>query len=157
MATAQVATDGRERRGWNRGVLAVVNLGGAAGAAGLTYDLPLSVITELQAVTFTLTTAAGGGARQVVFEIRDGFGVTVYGIAAPGTQAGGLSVVYSFARDVTVYGSSALGFMGGPVPGGWLPENLSLLALVTGAAAGDLITNARMLVRQRPSSPDDST
>jgi hypothetical protein len=146
----------REGREWARGTLGVVGLGGALASAGLTYRLPLSVITKVQAFTFQLVTAGGGGNRQVVALLRDGFGVTVYAVPAPGVQAGGLTVVYSFGNLVTAFGTAALGFMGGPFPGGWLPENLELAAVVGNTDPADVITDARLLVRQRPSTPGDS-
>jgi hypothetical protein len=134
----------------------VIDLGGAAGTAGLAHDFPLSTIVELHSLAFVVACAGGGAARQVVVELQDGRGTTVYGIAAPGTQASGQTVTYSFAPLVSAFGSGSLGFMGGPLPGGRLPFNMSLAVTLVGAGASDTITDATLLVRQYPTRPDYS-
>lgn len=133
-------------RGWPQAVA----LDNASGSAGLNYVFPGAVLVKLTSLAFKLTTAAGGGARQVIARLEDGTNVTAFAVAAPGTQAGGLTVTYSFAPLLTAGGSSALGFQQAPFVGGWLPENLTLLVGVTAAAAGDLVHDGRMLVSQIP-------
>lgn len=143
----QELTERGSHRHW-RGSPEVVALGGALASAGLEYVFPLATHVALTSVCFELTTAAGGGNRQAVLRLEDGLGATVYAVAAPAVQAGGLTVVYSFGNLVTAFGSAALGFMGAPLPGGELPENLKLIASVGAAAGADLIADGRMLVRQ---------
>jgi hypothetical protein len=132
----------------------VIDLGGAAGTAGLVHVFPLSTVVALHSLAFHVKTAGGGGNRQAVVQLLDGRGVLAYGIAAPGVQAGGADVDYSFAPMVVAFGSAALGFMGGPLPGGKLPFNMSLAISVVSAGASDVITNTTLLVSQWPTRPD---
>lgn len=125
-----------------------------AASTGIVYPLPGGEYTRLGALSFVLSTAAGGGNRQVIVQLVDGTGATVFAVAAPGVQAGGLTVGYSFAPLVPAAGSSALGFQTGPLAGGWLPTNVSVEVQVTSAAAGDVLTSGRLLVGQHPVQPD---
>ena len=133
-------------RGWPQAVA----LDSAAGTAGLTYVFPGAVLVKVTSLAFQVTTAAGGIARQVVVHLQDGTTFDCYGVAAPGTQAGGLTVTYSFAPLVPAGGSSALGFQQAPFADDWLPENMRVVVNVANAAAGDLIHSARMIVHQMP-------
>lgn len=126
----------------------VVALDDVAATAGIRYDLPGVRLFEVVSFAFKLHTAAGGAVRQVIAELLDSTGAVLFAEAAPGTQAGGLDVVYSFAPGVLAFGTSALGRMGGAYPGRLLPQNLTVAATVSGAAAGDELSQGRLLVHQ---------
>jgi hypothetical protein len=126
----------------------VIALDAAAATAGLVYEFPGDSLFAIRSLAFKLTTAAGGGARQVIAELEDAFGAPVFAVAAPGTQAGGLTVEYSFAPLVPAFGSAALGAMGGPFAGSLLPQNMQVAITVAAAAAGDLIFDGRLLVHR---------
>lgn len=126
----------------------VIALPGALASAGVEYEFPGVVAFQIEAVTVTLHTVAGGAARQLTAKLLDSTGTPVYGVAAPGTQAGNLTVVYSFAPLLTAGGTSALGFQQAPFIGPRIAENLTLAVNVSGTSAADAITSARLLVRQ---------
>lgn len=128
----------------------VIALGGGAASGGLAYDFPQAAEFKLYGLAFQLVTAAGGGNRQALVTVEDGTGVPVFRIAAPGVQAGGLTVVYSFANDSPTFGTAALGSIGGPLPRLWLPRSCSVAISVAGTAAGDALSDGRVLVRKRP-------
>lgn len=117
---------------------------------GLAYDFPGVVKFQVLAVSFKLVTAAGGGARQVLAGLQDSTGADVFAVAAPATQAGGLTVVYSFSGWTPPFGSGALGRIGGPFIDARIAENLTFVASVSAAGGGDTISAARLLVRQWP-------
>lgn len=142
------ATEHEAREGYRRGEPRVIALPGDTGAAGLRYDFPGVETFRLESLAFAVTTAGGGGARQVVAQLEDSTGAPVFVNAAPGTQAGGLTVVYSFAPMTVAFGSGAAGFMGAAFVGGRLPGNMSISIQVVSASPGDLIFNARVLVCQ---------
>jgi hypothetical protein len=140
-------TEAREHAGRETRVVA---LPGGLASAGLAYDFPGVVEFQVLSVSFKLVTAGGGGARQVLAGLKDSTGADVFSVAAPATQAGGLTVVYSFAGWTPGFGSGALGRIGGPFIASKIAENLTLVASVSGFGAGDVISAARLLVRQWP-------
>jgi len=119
----------------------------------VTFTPPVLNEYAFRALAFQVVTAAGGGARQLILRILDPDGATLYGVAAPGTQAGGLTVEYSFAPLVVASGSSALGFQQAPLPGGRWPEHVGLSVTLSGNAAGDKITVGRLSVTQYEDLP----
>lgn len=133
-----------------RGEHRIVSLPGGLASAGIAYDFPGVIAFQVSSVAFEVVTAAGGGARQVVAGLRDASGADVFAVAAPATQAGGLTVVYSFSGWTPPFGSGALGRIGGPFLAAKLAENLTLFVAVAGTAGGDAITAGRLLVRQWP-------
>lgn len=126
----------------------VYGVPGALASAGVSYGLPQASSFRIEAVTFRLVTVAGGGARQVTLRVNDGDGVTVYGVASSVTQAGGLTVDYSFGAGIREGGTAALGLVQGPFVGGRLPEHLTVAIAVSGTAAADALSNVRLLVVQ---------
>ncbi len=140
----------------HRGEGRIIALPRVLATAGLDYPIPGVVSVELTALAFTVTATGGGGARQVVVQLQDSTGATVYGVAAPGTQASGQTVEYSFAPGVVAFGSGALGFMGGPLPAGRLPENLDVVVQVVSAGGADTLFNARILWRQFALEPTEA-
>lgn len=132
---------------------AVVALSPGLASAGTTFVFPRSERWRVRAVSFTLTTAAGGGARQVFAELHDPAGNPVFAVAAPATQAGGLTVRYSFANGVQAGGTAALGRLIESFFDGWLPDNISLVVVVTGTAAADQLSAGTVLVDQWPIRP----
>lgn len=126
----------------------VYGLGIRDATTAQTFILPRIEWIEVTSLAVTLVTAAGGGARQLVVELEDGNGVPIFGVAAPGTQAGGLTVLYSFAPLVPAGGSSALGFQQAPFPGKRLPGNTRLVFTVSGNAAGDHFSTSRLAVHE---------
>lgn len=141
-------TEYEVRRGYWHGESRVIALPADTGTVGLTYDFPGVELFKLESVAFVVTTAAGGGARQVVVSLVDALGVAVFANAAPATQAGGTTVQYGFGPDVAAFGSAALGFIGGVFTGSRLPGNMTFRVQVVSAAAGDQVFNARLLVCQ---------
>lgn len=127
----------------------VVTLGTAPATAGLEHELTGEWRYRIGSFSFTLTTAGGGGVRQVFAQLVDATGTPVYTTPAPGTQASGNTVRYSFAGLVPAFGSTALGAMGGPFYDGPLPDNLTLRAVVASAGGADTITLGRVLLTQR--------
>lgn len=128
----------------------MIVLPGGLATAGIAYDFPGVVAFQLLAVSFAVTASGGGGARQVVAQLQDSTGAAVFGVAAPGTQASGQTVVYSFSGTTPPFGSGALGFMGSGFLDAKIAENLSLVVSVVSAGAPDTIFDARALVRQWP-------
>jgi hypothetical protein len=128
----------------------VIALPGALGTAGITYDFPGVDYFAIKAVSFTVTTSGGGGARQILVQLRDSTGAAVFVNAAPGTQASGLTVTYSFSSDTPSFGSSALGVMGSSFIEGKIAENMTLSLFAVSAGAADIMFNARVLVEKWP-------
>lgn len=116
--------------------------------AGIDYALPGGELTEIRALAFVLDTAGGGAARQVVVQLEDGTGEPVYAVAAPATQAGGLTVTYSFAPLVPMAGSAALGTITGPLLGYVSGDPSRLVVSVVSASAGDSLLSGRLTVCQ---------
>jgi hypothetical protein len=131
-----------------RGGAEAVALPSGLASGGIAYPLPGGELTSIEALAFTVTTAAGGGARQVLAQLVDALSVPVFTVAAPGTQAGGLTVRYSFAPDVPAFGSSGLGAMGGPFPRARWADNLELFVTVANTSAADTIFDGRLVVHQ---------
>lgn len=129
-------------------VPAVIALDDALASAGISDRLAGAVRYTILSVSFKLVTAAGGGARQVVVKLLDATGAVVFAEAASVTQAGGLTVVYSFGGERASFGTAALGFVGGPFVGGRLPQNLTVAVAVTGTSGGDKLSQGRLLVHQ---------
>jgi hypothetical protein len=82
--------------------------------------------------------------------LEDSTGAVVFSVAAPATQAGGLTVVYSFSGWTPAAGSGALGRVVGPFIDATIAENLTLTVAVSGTSPADAISNARVLVKQWP-------
>lgn len=131
-----------------RGESRVVALAGGAATGGVEYQIPGATQIEIGSLAFKLVASGAPANRQVLVRLQDATGADLYAIAAPGQQTAGQTVIYGFAPLVPVFGSAGLGFMGGPLPGGKLPANLSVVVTVTAAAAGDVLSLARMIVRQ---------
>lgn len=128
----------------------VVALPPGNGPGGVTYPLPGGELTRIESLSFELATSNAVAARQVIAGLQDALGAWVFAVAAPGTQAASLTVVYSFAPLVPVFGSAAAGFIGGPFPRAWSGDNLAVAVRVVNGAAGDNITAGRLTVIQRP-------
>jgi hypothetical protein len=134
---------------WEREARLLALPGGSAGA-GSVYNFPGVVRFNVRTVSFRVATAAGGTARQAVVQLVDAFGAAVFTVAAPATQAGALTVDYSFSAETQTFGSAALGAMGAGFLRGELPQNLTLLVSIFNAAGADSISNVRVLVSQIP-------
>lgn len=128
----------------------VVSLPGGAAGSGVTYRLPGGERTRIGSLAFRVDCAGGGPDRQVVAQLFDGTDTPLFSAVAPGLQASGTGVAYSFAPLVPLFGSAALGFMGGPFPGGWLPPNIYVFIGIANIGVGDVITNGRLVVGQYP-------
>jgi hypothetical protein len=126
----------------------VIALPDALGSQGLDYDLPGVCEFAVVSFAFELDASAAVANRQVIVTLRDSRGAILFGVAAPAVQTANTSVVYSFAPEVPLFGTLAAGIMGGPFPGGRLPQNLTVGVVVGAAGAGDLIAAARLLVHQ---------
>lgn len=142
------ATEHEARKGERRGEPRVIALPGNTGTNGLIYDFPGVEHFRLESLAFVLSTAGGGGNRQVVAQLEDATRAAVFANAAPAAQAGGLTVQYSFAPLTVAYGSGAAGFMGAAFVGGMLPGNMRISVQVVSANPGDMLFNARVLVCQ---------
>lgn len=137
------------------GYLRDVGIPGDTGTNGITYKVPGSSALRVESLAFEVTTAGGGGNRQVVVQVQNDIGAARYAIAAPGLQAGGLAVVYSFGPDIPPFGTAALGFMGGPFVRGFLPAGSQIVLALAGAAAGDAFSGVGLFGCAEPVTGGD--
>lgn len=135
------------------GLAEAVALPSGLASAGISYPLPGGEVTSIEGLSFALTCAGGGGARQVVVQLQDALGVAVFANAAPGTHASGLTVVYSFGPNVAPFGSDTLGFMGASFPGLRYADNLTVVVQVVSAGGTDTLFDGRLLVCQYVREP----
>lgn len=133
-----------------RGKPRVIAIPSALAATGIEHKLTGEFLYVVVSLAVHLTTAAGGAARQLIAELVDASGALVFGVAAPGTQIGGIQCDYSFAPLCPANGSSALGFQQAPFVGGELPENLTVKLSVANTSPADRLSNARLVVAQWP-------
>jgi hypothetical protein len=132
----------------------IVALPSTVSPAGITYPLPGGELTEIESLCFKLVTSAAVANRQVIARLQDALGIDTFAVAAPAVQTATTTVVYSFAPLVPVFGTLALGFMGGPFPRAFSGDNLTLVVSVVNAGAGDVIEDGRLTVKQYPRIPE---
>ncbi len=117
---------------------------------GFEHSPPGPVLELVQAVTFRLTAAAGGGARIPVVSYLDGSGQAFAVTGAPFNLAGGQAGLFSFFVGGNQYGANAAAHIGGPLPAIWLDMRSTLSVDAEGIAAGDQFSDLRLYVLTRP-------
>jgi len=105
-------------------------------------------LERLEAVSFQLVTAAGGGNRAPVLALLGFDGVPFLEAGSPFTQAGALTGQWTFAAGITEYGANGAARQGVPIPALLLDNTMSLELDVGAIAAGDRIHNVRLYVAQ---------
>lgn len=110
---------------------------------------PAGAYSELlEAVSFQLVTAAGGGNRAPVLELLGFDGVPFLEAGSPFIQAGALTGQWTFAAGITEYGANGAARQGVPMPALLLDNTMSLELAVGAIAAGDRIHGIRLYVYQ---------
>jgi hypothetical protein len=124
-----------------------------AAGAGFAFVIPGTFVTEVQALSFRLTTSADVADRVAVVSFLDATGQPYAPIAAPFTQAASLTTDYTFAVGITQFGADDAANIGAPLPALRLQAGISVAVSVVGIAAADQITRARLLLAQWPVRP----
>lgn len=146
--TDAALADWEATHGWPPGEQEVICVPNPLPGLGFTHTIPGAVTQEILGVSFTLTTAGGGGARTATVRYLDSGGVPFARILCPFTQAGGVTAVYTFAVGVQQVGVLAGTAFVIPLP----PWRLDLVSGIdvfpAGAAAGDQMSDCRLFVEQ---------